>query len=72
MKHLLTLLFSFIILTSVAQTFTMNGTNITSCTGTFLDPGGAGNYANSQDFTVTICPSLAEFEGCCKFPFFCQ
>jgi gliding motility-associated-like protein len=70
MKHLLTLLFSFFILTSVAQTFTMNGTNITSCTGTFLDPGGAGNYANSQDFTVTICPSVAGSKVVVNFPSF--
>jgi len=30
------------------------------CGGTFTDPGGAtGNYANSTDYTVTICPTNA-------------
>lgn len=40
-----------------AQTFTMsNGGSSSSCTGTFLDPGGAGNYAGgSSDWTYTIC-----------------
>ncbi|MBY0486102.1 MAG: fibronectin type III domain-containing protein, partial [Flavobacteriaceae bacterium] len=41
------------------------GVNVTTqiappvCGGTFTDPGGAnGNYANSTDYTVTICPTL--------------
>ena len=44
-----------------AQTFTMsNGGSTSSCTGTFLDPGGAGNYAGgSSDWTYTICNPTA-------------
>ena len=32
------------------------GGAIEACTGYFLDPGGAGNYANGEDLVVTICP----------------
>lgn len=43
-----------------SQTYTMangaNGTK-TTCSGTFLDGGGAGNYAASQNSTITFCPT---------------
>lgn len=37
-----------------------NGGSTSSCSGTFLDPGGAGNYAGgSSDWTYTICNPTA-------------
>jgi hypothetical protein len=42
-----------------AQTYsinTSNGQTITTCTGTFLDSGGAtGQYSNNENYTVTFC-----------------
>lgn len=43
-----------------AQTYTMNnGANgtISTCSGTFVDDGGGGNYGNNQNSTITFCPS---------------
>ena len=40
-----------------AQTYNMTNGNVSACSGTFYDPGGTGNYGNSQNFTYTICPS---------------
>lgn len=57
MKHIFTTLLSIISITFFAQTYNMSNTNITTCSGTVYDPGGTGNYATSQDFTMTICPS---------------
>lgn len=38
------------------QTYLMNGSPITDCSGTFYDSGGnAGNYGNNQNLTTTIC-----------------
>jgi gliding motility-associated-like protein len=38
------------------QTYLMNGSPISDCSGTFYDSGGgAGNYANNQSLTTTIC-----------------
>ena len=52
----LTLLFWAFAQTLLAQTYTMNGTPITDCSGSFFDPGGpSGNYGNNQNFTTTIC-----------------
>uniref|UniRef100_UPI0025957AC3 PKD domain-containing protein n=1 Tax=uncultured Flavobacterium sp. TaxID=165435 RepID=UPI0025957AC3 len=40
-----------------AQTYNMSNASVNTCTGTFLDSGGTGNYSNSQNFTKTFCPS---------------
>jgi len=39
-----------------SQTYLMNGTPITDCSGTFYDSGGgSGNYGNNQNLVTTIC-----------------
>ena len=40
------------------QSYTMSNGQITTCSGTFYDPGGPdGSYQSSQDFTQTIVPA---------------
>ena len=61
LKHLLHLLLLCCWVPSMAQNFTMNGTPVTSCSGSFFDPGGpSGNYGNNQSFTTTICSDGSE------------
>ncbi|MBX7095199.1 MAG: gliding motility-associated C-terminal domain-containing protein [Flavobacteriales bacterium] len=68
MKNVLTLRFLIFMLCGIffrneisAQTYTMstanNGTTINTCSGTVYDPGGTGAYGNSQNMTLTFCPS---------------
>jgi gliding motility-associated-like protein len=38
-----------------SQTYTMSNSTVTTCSGTFYDPGGTGNYANNQNVTMTFC-----------------
>ena len=37
-----------------AQSYVMNSTPITTCSGTWTDPGGPNNYSNYQNITQTI------------------
>jgi len=61
MKKNLLLLFFWAVgcLTTTLQAQNWNLANGTQnmCSGTFQDPGGAGNYGNSQNITGTICSS---------------
>ena len=41
-------------------TYNITNGSITSCSGIFADTGGAnGNYTDNQNYTFTICPSVA-------------
>jgi gliding motility-associated-like protein len=58
MKNLLLILTCCCTQLILAQTYVMsNGGSASSCSGTFLDPGGNGNYAggNLANMTYTIC-----------------
>ena len=64
-NHILTLiilLFVGCIQFVSAQTYTMapGAATINTCSGTILDPGGAGDYATSIDVTQTICSTTGE------------
>jgi gliding motility-associated-like protein len=54
---LLVLLPIFVVGITFGQNVTMSNGSSTQCSGTFYDPGGTGNYGNSQTFTYTFCPS---------------
>lgn len=38
-----------------AQTYTMTNGSVSTCSGTFLDPGGTSNYPHNANYTYTIC-----------------
>lgn len=40
---------------SFAQTYTMTNGTVSTCSGTFLDPGGNGNYGNNLNITESFC-----------------
>ena len=40
---------------SLGQTYNMGNGTINTCSGTFYDPGGGGNYGNGANFTQTFC-----------------
>ena len=44
--------------TCMGQTYNMSNTTINTCSGTFFDSGGAGNYSNNQLITMTFCSSI--------------
>lgn len=54
----LLLLFSICSTGIYAQTYIMSNTPINTCSGTHLDPGGAGNYVDNSYFTQTICSTM--------------
>jgi len=56
-KVLFTVLFCAFGLFSIAQSYNMSNSTVTTCSGTFYDSGGTGNYSASQNLTYTICPS---------------
>lgn len=40
----------------LSQSYNMTNGSISTCSGTFYDSGGSGNYSNSENFSFTICP----------------
>ena len=43
----------------IADTFVMNNSSVTTCSGTFFDPGGeANNYGNNQSYTMVFNSAL--------------
>ena len=51
---LASILFLLISINSFGQNYTMSNSPITTCSGTWMDPGGTNHYSNSQNFTQTI------------------
>jgi PKD repeat protein len=43
----------------ISDHFVMTNQSITTCSGTFVDPGDSYNYGNNQNFTTTFYPSQA-------------
>lgn len=55
-KKLLLLIFPLLCLQFLsAQTYVMTNGTVSTCSGTFYDPGGTGNYAINQNVTMTFC-----------------
>ena len=42
------------------QNYSMSSTALSICSGTWMDPGGSGNYSNDQNITQTICSSSGQ------------
>jgi N-acetylneuraminic acid mutarotase len=57
-KNLLSLLLLISSSLLPAQIYVMSNTTINTCSGTYQDPGGAGNYSDNATFTQTICSNM--------------
>lgn len=49
--------FSVPVMVNNENCFIMNGNPVTTCSGTFYDNGGLGNYTNNANLTQTFAPS---------------
>ncbi|MBN2668945.1 MAG: hypothetical protein JXR60_06935 [Bacteroidales bacterium] len=49
--------FFLVSILTYSQDIIMTNGSQSVCSGTFLDPGGTSNYANSSDYTMTLCSS---------------
>lgn len=57
LPHSIFIFLTFLTLTSISsfgQSYTMSSSPIYTCSGTWMDPGGTGNYANELNITQTI------------------
>jgi hypothetical protein len=58
MKHLYIFLLVLSAYAVVGQTYNMDNSNVTTCSGTFYDSGGSGgSYQPSENYTKTFCPT---------------
>jgi gliding motility-associated-like protein len=69
-NYIVTALLVFLGISGYAQTYNMTNGTISTCTGTFYDNGGTGNYTASTDLTFTICPAIAGSKIKCTFTSF--
>ena len=56
--NILAFVFLFVFTKANGQTYNMPSGTVSTCSGTFYDPGGTGNYAANTNRTFTICPSI--------------
>ena len=57
MKKALLIIFTLFSFITYAQDIIMENGNVTGCSGTFFDSGGAGGtYSSNENLVLTICP----------------
>ncbi|AUC74251.1 choice-of-anchor L domain-containing protein [Olleya sp. Bg11-27] len=60
-KHLLFVIFFFVLFTAHAQVVIMQNDTFNQSSGVFYDSGGeSSNYSDGENFVVTICPDSAD------------